>query len=1095
MVSPIYLLVIPLGTAFLISLLDKLGRPLTLALFYGALAAMTALAGSWLYAAFFAGGGTTVFTAGWQPPLSIALAMGPGEAFFTSAMLLAGLLAALVMAPRFRRGSVTAAVLFLMVILGAVGLVLTRDLFNLFVFLEISSIATYALIAVERNRRSLSAGFKYVIAGGIASALFLIGTGYVYRLTGSLALSDIAAAGQLFEAVPGFTAVFLVMAALLIELKPFPANGWALDVYQAAESGAVSVIAVVNSAGVLYALLKLMPALPAGALTGLMWVGILTFFFSNLLGLRQDSVKRLLGYSSAAQIGLVTAVAALALRFGFDQRFLLLTAGTIFISHLLAKAGLFWLTSSQRSDERSRWPGPAGGAGLLVFGILLFALAGLPPFPAFWAKWQLVAAVIGGAPWFTVLLLAGSLFEAVYLLRWFGSSVALRRASEEAAAAPEAAAPAAGKVEAGARGGSETAAPTAIGTSADAESGPDVPAPAGLDPFPLRIALPAGIAAVLLAAAGLFLAVPAGVTGFAFFDPLISGAAVLLLARRGNRFAGLVGLALIAFFGYWFFPGFEGLRPLFFLVFTAGGAAVYLGSLYRRPSSSAFYPLLTALVLSLGGLPLAESFLEFFFLWELMTVSSYLLVLLGRRGERPALSYITFSLGGAFVLMSGLALAVYSLGGESGTALAAALRQDLPAGAAGAVFLLLTVGFLVKIGAAGVHIWLPGSYAETDDTASGMLSAVLSKAGIFGLFAFALVFAGGRAELIDLPLLLRWLGAVTALIGSLLAVFQEDIKRLLAYSSMGQLGYIILGFGLMTGLGWTTGIYLTVLHLMFKGILFLAAAGVIYRTGTRSMYRMGGLIKKMPISFITVLIGIIAVSGVPPLAGFGGKWLLYTSLMEHGSYLLTGVAFFSGTLAFLYLFRLIHTVFLGQLKVEHRGVREAPLLLIIPQLIFMLAIMAVSSFPRLLMGPAQAAAGAAFPAALEWEGFTAVSSLGYFNGPAVMTVTMAVFALILIWLLIVQRRPQTVKQFNIVFAAERPHRPETSHFAYNFFAPYRKALGFLTEPLATRLWGGISEAVGAVGGALRRVYTGNGQTYALHILLFVGVLYFLIERL
>jgi hypothetical protein len=176
-------------------------------------------------------------------------------------------------------------------------------------------------------------------------------------------------------------------------------------------------------------------------------------------------------------------------------------------------------------------------------------------------------------------------------------------------------------------------------------------------------------------------------------------------------------------------------------------------------------------------------------------------------------------------------------------------------------------------------------------------------------------------------------------------------------------------------------------------------------------------------------------------------------------------------------------------------VREAPLLLIIPQLLFVLAIMSISTYPGLLIRPAAAAAEAAFPTALSWEGLTAVSSLGYFNGTAVMVITMAVFALLLIWLLLVQRRPKWVGQFNIVFSAERPHRPETSHFAYNFFAPYRKALGFLTEPLAGRLWAGIAEAAGAAGGALRRIYTGNGQTYALHILLFVGVLYFLIARL
>jgi formate hydrogenlyase subunit 3/multisubunit Na+/H+ antiporter MnhD subunit len=865
--------------------------------------------------------------------------------------------------------------------------------------------------------------------------------------------------------VPGFTALFLVAAALLIELKPFPANGWALDVYQTAESGTASVIAVVNSGAVLYALLKIMPALPASALTGLVWVGILTFFFSNLLGLRQQDARRLLGYSSAAQIGLILAVLALVLRNGLDERFLLLTAGAIFLSHLLAKAGLFWITSAQRTPTWRSWIGPAGGSGILVFGILIFALAGLPPFPAFWAKWKLAVTLIGDAPWFIALLLAGSLFEAIYLLRWLGRAVALRRsaaAGEGAAEEPETA---------------------TAGASA-----------AAADPFPARVALPTGLAALALLAGGIALAVPAGIAGFAPFDPLISGAAVLLLAWRRNRFAGFAGLALIALFGYWFFPGTEGLRLLFFMLFVGGGGVVYIGSLYRRPASSAFYPLLTALVLSLGGLPLAESFLEFFFLWELMTVSSYLLVLLGRRGEAPALRYIAFSLGGAFVLMTGLALAVHFSGGES-LSLTAAVEQGFPTGLAGLIFILITVGFLVKIGALGVHIWLPGSYAEADDTASGMLSAVLSKAGVFGLFAFALIFAGGQTGLVDVPLLLRWLGVATALIGSLLAVFQEDIKRLLAYSSMGQLGYIILAFGLMTGLGWTTGVYLTVLHLMFKGILFLAAAGVIYRTGTRYMYQMGGLIKRMPLSFITVLIGIIAVSGVPPVAGFGGKWLLYTALMEHGSYVLTGAAFFSGTLAFLYLFRLIHAVFLGQLKYEHREVKEAPMLLILPQLLFMLAIMAVSSFPQLLMQPAVTAAETAFPAALQWEGLTAVSSLGYFNGPAVMTITMAVFALILVWLLLVQRRPQKVGQFNIVFAAERPHRPETSHFAYNFFAPYKKALGFLTEPLATRLWGGIAEAAGALGGALRRIYTGNGQTYALHILLFVSILYFLIARL
>jgi len=110
--------------------------------------------------------------------------------------------------------------------------------------------------------------------------------------------------------------------------------------------------------------------------------------------------------------------------------------------------------------------------------------------------------------------------------------------------------------------------------------------------------------------------------------------------------------------------------------------------------------------------------------------------------------------------------------------------------------------------------------------------------------------------------------------------------------------------------------YLAITHLMFKGMLFLSVAGVIYRTGTRFMYQTGGLIRKMPFSFLSALFAIIALSGVPPLSGFGAKWLMYSALLEKGWYLQAAAAMFASGVAFLYLFRLIHSIFLGQEKVE-----------------------------------------------------------------------------------------------------------------------------------------------------------------------------------
>ncbi len=1112
MVNPIYLIVIPLAVAFFISFFDRIGRAVSLTLFYAGLTALAAISGGWFvsFVQTIIGSGAVVasdvlvYTAGFEPPLSIALAMGLEEAFFLFFANLAGLGAAVVLSRRMTRGSVTGMVLFLMVMLGAQGLIMTQDLFNLFVFLEISSIATYSLIALERNNRSMSAGFKYIIAGGIASALFLIGTIYLYRIAGSLAIADIIAAQPAAAGAAGVTAVFLLAAALLIELKPFPANGWALDVYQAVQSGVVSVIAVVNSAAVLFALYKVFPMLPAALIQSLLWIGIITFFASNLIGLRQSDVKRMLGYSSSAQIGLLISALSLSNLYGWSPRLQLLVFATVFFGHLFSKAGLFWLTAVQGSPNWRRWSGPARTGGILLLGIFMAALAGLPPFPSFWAKWVLVKSIILQQPLFVILLLIGSLSEAVYLLRWFGRTVHLRRAA--LATGPTAVVPA--EATANAEDAQAGSSPDASAASAAAGENP---APW---PTPARVAVPAFVAAVLLTAGGVLAGLAADVQVLLFI-PLAAALVLALLTWMPSRLLGLVAAGLVIATGAVYVPQIEGIAAVFALVFYGGGLLMLMATLYKRQTSPAFYPLFAALVLSLGSLIQAASLLEFFLAWEFMTFSSYFLILLGRDAEKPALNYMTFSVGGAFTLMSGMLLMTAVLPAElfQGSLIAAKISAQpllaaapgiiqqgrevfaaAPAGLLGGLaFALIAIGFLTKIGAAGLHIWLPDAYTEAGDDVTPLLSAVLSKAGIFGLMLFVMLFPAALFSWFDLPFVLRWVGVLTAFFGTLMAVFEEDIKRVFAYSSMGQLGYIVLAVGLLNQLGWVTALYLSVIHLLFKGMLFLTAAAVTERTGTRLMYRMGGLIKKMPVSFFSALIAIIALSGVPPLAGFGGKWLLYNALTANNYVLLAAVAFFSSTIAFLYLFRFIYTVFLGQLKFEHRQVREAPALLLLPQIVFIIAIMAISMYPNLLIKPLQAALPM-FSADSGWQGGTMLSAIGYWNGNAVIYVTMAVFALMLIWLLIVQRKPQTVSQFNIVFAAERPERPETTHYGHNFYAPYRKALGFLVTPLAGRFWHRIAEITGSVGSAARRLYTGNGQTYALHILLFVTLLYFVIAR-
>jgi NADH:ubiquinone oxidoreductase subunit 5 (subunit L)/multisubunit Na+/H+ antiporter MnhA subunit len=335
-----------------------------------------------------------------------------------------------------------------------------------------------------------------------------------------------------------------------------------------------------------------------------------------------------------------------------------------------------------------------------------------------------------------------------------------------------------------------------------------------------------------------------------------------------------------------------------------------------------------------------------------------------------------------------------------------------------------------------------------------------------------------------------WIGAITAIGGNMLAIYEEDMKRLIAYSSVGAMGYIIFALAINSRMGLLIALYYMVLHFIYKTMLFISAAGVTYRTKTRNMYEMGGLIKSMPLSFIVVLIGIITLAGMPPLAGFAGKWMFYNAVLMKEWYIQGTMVFFSGIVAFLYLYKLIASVFLGQLKDNHRKLKEAPLSYLIPQFIFVIAIMVLSVQPRLLLEPLGSIISDYVPGEIiRWDGNLASTSFGYWNAFSIMSVVVVMFATLLGWLMYHSRKAQKVKQFNIVFAAEKPFRPETSHVSYNMFAGYRKALGFLVTPLATRFWTGVSEWSEALADKLRTWYTGNGQTYALHLLIYALILY------
>ncbi len=1036
MVNPIFILILSLAAGFLLSIFEKGGRKLSLTVFYGVLSFNVFVIAEWFYRIVFLSEPALIInTAGFTAPLSINLRLGLQESFVLLFTNFTGLMAAIYLFRKFIKSHISSLILYLILIMGINGLVMTRDLFNMFVFMEIVSISTYALTILTKTRDSLTAGFKYMIAGGTASIFFLLGVVFVYYFTGNLNLDFIT---QSDFSHFGLISLFLLAMAVFIELKPFPANGWALDVYQSVNSGITSVIAVVNSAGIFFVFYKISPLLPVHLLHILGIAGVITFFFSNLMGLKQTNAKRLLGYSSIGQIGLL--VASLSFTIHYQTSLIYLIVGGFFVNHLIAKAGLFWLTGIVEKENLKDWGVLKNNKSLLIlFGVLLFALSGLPPFPGFWAKWEFIKILTQTKMfWVVGTILLGSLFEIIFLFRWF--TIAVK-----------------GDIDS-----NEKEIPFEFSKL-----------------FP--IALFSGI--ILL----ISVAIMKSYYDFTLIQllPIIAVLGVYLLDFIPSKIKGFLSLIVVGIYGYYLYPFESNLQLFFGIIFIVGSAINIIGTLNRKNLSQGFYGFLLMMIFSFGNLIIAKTYLEFFLAWEFMTISSFVLILRGNKAQMASLMYMIFSTAGAYLMMVGFS---YAPALNSNSVLINSIANvQLPV----LSIILLAIGFMIKSGSFGVHIWLPEAHAEAESDVSPFISAILLKAGVFGLLMIGISYIKNTPSF-DVFYFVGWFGVITALVGAFLASFQEDAKRLLAYSSMSQVGYIVASIAILSHLGWLSAMYLSFNHMMFKSALFIAIAGVYYRTHTRTMYEMGGLIKKMPLSYITVLISIIAVSGVPPLSGFGAKWLIYSSFIEKGWYFQAGVLFFSSGVSFLYLYRLIHTIFLGQLKYEHQDIKEAPIWFIIPQYIFMAGIMAISMNPNLIIQPLNSIVGHYFQSAILIDGYNITSSLGNWNGNLVMMVTMGVFIVPLLFLKLYNGKTQKVEQFNIVYAAERPESPQTTHIAHNMYAHYRKALGGWGKPRIWNFWHEATEWSHSFGDFFRHIYTGNGQTYILHIILYIVVIYIIL---
>jgi hydrogenase-4 component B len=375
-------------------------------------------------------------------------------------------------------------------------------------------------------------------------------------------------------------------------------------------------------------------------------------------------------------------------------------------------------------------------------------------------------------------------------------------------------------------------------------------------------------AALQIAASALALAQPdTGVWTLPSGIPLFSWTVRLTpLAACFNLALGVLAAA-VSIYSFGYLKAMEGKRNVGVLAF--------------------FYNLL---LLSLSLVFAAADAYFFLLAWETMALSAYCLI--SFEHEKPG----TRRAGMVFLILShagtGLLLIAFSMLARAAGSLDFAsfhgLASKLSPVEQGTLFLLFFCGFGVKAGVIPLHVWLPDAHPVAPSNISGLMSGIVIKTGIYGMalaffdfFAVAPAWAG---------MLVLAAGVVSALLGVLYALMEHDLKRLLAYHSIENIGIILIGFGAalvfealgrpaLAAVGLAAGLFHTVNHATFKCLLFLGAGSVLHATGTRNMEEMGGLIRRMPATALCFLIGAVAISGLPPLNGFVSEWLTYQALL------------------------------------------------------------------------------------------------------------------------------------------------------------------------------------------------------------------------
>ncbi|HMP81096.1 MAG TPA: NADH-quinone oxidoreductase subunit L [Verrucomicrobiota bacterium] len=537
----------------------------------------------------------------------------------------------------------------------------------------------------------------------------------------------------------------------------------------------------------------------------------------------------------------------------------------------------------------------------------------------------------------------------------------------------------------------------------------------------------------------------------------------------------------------------DALSLMMLLIVTGVGSAIHIysyGYMHDDPGFSRFFACLSLFTFSMLGIVLSNNFLQMFIFWELVGVSSYLLIGFwfekASAADAAKKAFITNRLGD-FGFILGILMVWAMFGSLSFDGMKPGLASFM-AEHSGPTPLFFLAGLLIFCGAVGksaqfpLHVWLPDAMEGPTPVSALIHAATMVAAGVFMLCrVFFLLEPSGALTVI------AWIGGFTALLAALIAVQQNDIKRILAYSTLSQLGYMVMAVGLHSP---ESGMFHLTTHAFFKALLFLGAGSVIHAMHhEQDIWKMGALRKKMPVTFWTFMVGTIALAGVWPLSGFFSKDAILAAAHEHSIPLfILGV--FVALLTTFYMFRLVFVAFFGAAKshgVDHA--HESPGVMIWP-----LRILAILSIVGGVIGIESLFAGMFKPEGEHPHGLVAQLIYPFQHAPVAAFSGLAVFAIGLFaaWKLYANAKEDPLPAKLGALSKAMQNRFYFDEIYEATFIRAHDAIAAVADWIDRWIVEGfciglVRGGTDLTGRALRLVQTGNLQTYAFLFVLGVAV--------